>query len=60
MDPLRANGPEESGISGNVIYNIIYNFHFKLGLGRVHAWILIYSYSFVLSCAFLVLLLFCF
>lgn len=48
MDTLRANGPEELGISGNVIYNIVHNFHFKLGLGRVLAWILIHSCIFVL------------
>lgn len=51
MDPLRAaNGLEESGVSGNMIYDILHNFHFKLGLGRVHASILVCSYSFVLSC----------
>lgn len=37
MDPLRANDPGESGVSGNVIKDILRDFHFKLGLGRVHA-----------------------
>lgn len=50
MGSLRADGPEESGVSGNVIHDILHYFHFKLGLSRDHAWLLIYSctvFSFV-------------
>lgn len=50
MGSLRADDKQESGISGNVTYNILHHFHFTFGLGKVHEWLLIYSYIFVLSC----------
>lgn len=35
MDPVRTNGPEDSGISGNVVHIILYDVYFKLGLSYI-------------------------
>lgn len=32
--PLRANGREESGVSGNATYDILHNSHFTLGWSK--------------------------